>query len=333
MALFSFLVYKGNAQETTFGLKGGLNYSSVVGDLTEGIKFRFSGHGGLFLEITFSEKFQLRPELLYSSQGFQFSTDLAAIQNGGSTGEENDFRTNVQLNYLTVPLLGKFALNDRYAVEFGPQFGFLLNQVTKIKNLDELDGIDVNQRSSVSGDFQLDYGVAVGLDMRLNNHFSLAPRFYIGIRNRLNGLPNVQNFNAASINIVANGFSSLIKKDDEILVSAMEHHSNIVPWQMLCERTGAVLKVIPMNQEGELLMNVYDDLLSDKTKLVFCNHISNALGTINPIEEIISKAHKVGAAVLIDGAQAAPHLIADVQKLDVDFYTVSAHKICGPGDS
>ena len=133
-----------------------------------------------------------------------------------------------------------------------------------------------------------------------------------------------------SINIVANGFSSLIKKDDEILVSAMEHHSNIVPWQMLCERTGAVLKVIPMNQEGELLMNVYDDLLSDKTKLVFCNHISNALGTINPIEEIISKAHKVGAAVLIDGAQAAPHLIADVQKLDVDFYTVSAHKICGP---
>ncbi|WP_396636118.1 porin family protein [Maribacter sp. R77961] len=198
IALFSFLVYNGNAQETTFGLKGGLNYSSVVGDLTEGVKFRFSGHGGLFLEIAFSEKFQLQPELLYSSQGFQFSTDLASIQNGGgSTGEENDFRTNVQLNYLTVPLLGKFALNDRYALEFGPQFGFLLNQVTKIKNLDEQDGEDANQRSSVSGDFQLDYGVAVGLDVRLNNHFSLAPRFYIGIRNRLNGLPNVQNFNAA----------------------------------------------------------------------------------------------------------------------------------------
>jgi cysteine desulfurase/selenocysteine lyase len=133
-----------------------------------------------------------------------------------------------------------------------------------------------------------------------------------------------------SINLVANGFSSLIKKGDEILVSAMEHHSNIVPWQMLCERTGAVLKVIPMNQEGELRMDVYDELLSDKTKLVFCNHISNALGTINPIEEIIEKAHKVGAAVLIDGAQAAPHLVADVQALDVDFYTCSAHKICGP---
>ena len=133
-----------------------------------------------------------------------------------------------------------------------------------------------------------------------------------------------------SINIVANGFSSLIKKGDEILVSAMEHHSNIVPWQMLCERTGADLKVIPMNQDGELLMDVYSELLTNQTKLVFCNHISNALGTINPIEEIIEKAHTVGAAVLIDGAQAAPHLVADVQKLDVDFYTVSAHKVCGP---
>ncbi|WP_424004229.1 aminotransferase class V-fold PLP-dependent enzyme [Maribacter sp. IgM3_T14_3] len=133
-----------------------------------------------------------------------------------------------------------------------------------------------------------------------------------------------------SINLVANGFASLIKKGDEVLVSAMEHHSNIVPWQMLCERTGAILKVIPMNLEGELRMDVYEELLNDKTKLVFCNHISNALGTINPIEEIIEKAHKVGAAVLIDGAQAAPHLIADVQALDVDFYTCSAHKICGP---
>jgi len=132
------------------------------------------------------------------------------------------------------------------------------------------------------------------------------------------------------INLVATGFSSILKKGDEILVSAMEHHSNIVPWQMLCERTGGVLKVIPMNEDGELLLDEYDKLLSNNTKLVFCNHISNALGTINPINEIIEKAHKVGAAVLIDGAQAAPHLVADVQKLDVDFYTVSAHKICGP---
>lgn len=132
------------------------------------------------------------------------------------------------------------------------------------------------------------------------------------------------------INLVANGFASVLKKGDEIIVSALEHHSNIVPWQMLCERTGAILKVIPMNLDGELVMDEYDNLLSAKTKLVFCNHISNALGTINPIEEIIEKAHAVGAAVLIDGAQACPHLKPDVQKLDVDFYVASAHKMCGP---
>ena len=133
-----------------------------------------------------------------------------------------------------------------------------------------------------------------------------------------------------SINLVANGFSSFLKEGDEILVSAMEHHSNIVPWQMLTQRTGAVLKVIPMNMNGELVMETFHDLLSERTQLVFCNHISNALGTINPIKEIIDAAHDVGAAVLIDGAQAAPHIKADMQALDVDFYTVSAHKICGP---
>ena len=133
-----------------------------------------------------------------------------------------------------------------------------------------------------------------------------------------------------SINMIASGFSDLLNSGDEIIVSALEHHSNIVPWQMLCERTGAVLKVIPMLQNGTLDMNAYSDLLSDKTKLVFCNHVSNALGTINPIKEIIEKAHKVGAAVLIDGAQATPHIKPDVQALDVDFYVASAHKICGP---
>ena len=133
-----------------------------------------------------------------------------------------------------------------------------------------------------------------------------------------------------SINIIASGFTSLLKKDDEIIVSALEHHSNIVPWQMLCEKTGAILKVIPMNEEGELIMHEYDSLLSKNTKLVFVNHISNALGTINPIKEIIDKAHKVGAAVLIDGAQACPHVKPDLQELDVDFYVTSAHKMCGP---
>ena len=132
------------------------------------------------------------------------------------------------------------------------------------------------------------------------------------------------------INMIASGFSNLLKTGDEIIVSALEHHSNIVPWQMLCEKTGAELKVIPMNEEGSLIMSAYDNLLSEKTKLVFCNHISNALGTINPVKEIIEKAHHVGAAVLIDGAQSTPHMKVDFQKLDVDFYVTSAHKICGP---
>ncbi|MEH6679662.1 MAG: cysteine desulfurase [Sediminicola sp.] len=132
------------------------------------------------------------------------------------------------------------------------------------------------------------------------------------------------------INLVASGFSSLLKEGDEIIVSALEHHSNIVPWQMLCQRTGAVLKVIPMNAEGALQIEGYHRLLSKRTKLVFCNHVSNALGTVNPISEIIGAAHKVGAAVLVDGAQAAPHIKADMQLLDVDFYVASAHKLCGP---
>jgi len=133
-----------------------------------------------------------------------------------------------------------------------------------------------------------------------------------------------------SINIVATGFTSFLNEGDEVIVSAMEHHSNIVPWQMLCERTGAILKVIPINLEGELLMDVYKELLSEKTKLVFVNHVSNALGTINPIEEIIEKAHNVNAAVLIDGAQSCAHIKPDFQQLDVDFYVTSAHKFCGP---
>ena len=132
------------------------------------------------------------------------------------------------------------------------------------------------------------------------------------------------------INLVANGFASILKSGDEILVSALEHHSNIVPWQMLCEKTGAILKVIPMNQDGELIQSEYDKLLSDKTKIVTVNHISNALGTINPIKEMIAKARKFGAAVLIDGAQAVPHLRPDVQDLDCDFYVFSGHKICAP---
>ncbi len=133
-----------------------------------------------------------------------------------------------------------------------------------------------------------------------------------------------------AINIVASGYAALLKEGDELVVSAMEHHSNIVPWQMLCEKTGAQLKVIPMTQLGTLDMDAYYALLNKNTKLVFVNHVSNALGTVNPIEEIITKAHAVGAKVLVDGAQAAPHIKADVQALDIDFYVTSAHKLCGP---
>ena len=133
-----------------------------------------------------------------------------------------------------------------------------------------------------------------------------------------------------SINLISNGFSKFLSKGDEIIVSQLEHHSNIVPWQMLCEKTGAIMKVIPMNEKGELDLNAFATLLNDKTKVVFVNHVSNALGTVNPIDIIIEKSHEVGAAVLIDGAQAAPHFEIDVRKLNVDFYVCSAHKLCGP---
>ncbi|HBY68736.1 MAG TPA: cysteine desulfurase CsdA [Flavobacteriaceae bacterium] len=132
------------------------------------------------------------------------------------------------------------------------------------------------------------------------------------------------------INLVANGFNEFLNNGDEIIVSALEHHSNIVPWQMLCERTGAELKVIPIDEKGVLVFSEYEKLLSENTKLVFVNHISNALGTINPIAEIIVKAHEKGAAVLVDGAQSCSHIKPDLQALDVDFYVTSAHKMCGP---
>ena len=132
------------------------------------------------------------------------------------------------------------------------------------------------------------------------------------------------------INIVASGYTSQLSKEDEIIVSELEHHSNIVPWQMLCERTGSVLKVIPIKKEGSLDIKAFDNILSKKTKLVVVNHVSNALGLINPIKEIIDKAHEFGSKVLIDGAQSAAHFKTDLQLLDIDFYVTSAHKLCGP---
>ena len=132
------------------------------------------------------------------------------------------------------------------------------------------------------------------------------------------------------INLVANGYGVLMQEGDEVIISASEHHSNIVPWQLACQRSGATLKVIPMNEKGILDLEMYNQLLNERTKIVCVQHVSNALGNIHPIGEIIEKAHRVGAVVLVDGAQAAPHLQPDMQTLDVDFYAVSAHKMYGP---
>jgi len=133
-----------------------------------------------------------------------------------------------------------------------------------------------------------------------------------------------------SINIVASGYGEILKKGDEIILSAMEHHSNIVPWQMLCEKTGAILKVAPMDNNGVLIIEEFEKICNKKTQLVVMSHVSNALGTINPIELILSISHSYDAVVLIDGAQAAPHIKVDLQELDIDFYVVSGHKLMGP---
>ena len=216
----------------------------------------------------------------------------------------------------------------------------ILNQKVNGKPLVYFDNGATSQKPQVVIDAIVDYYSRYNANIHRGVHTlsQLATDAYeqarIKIQQHFNAKHNYEiiftSGTTESINLVANGFASLLKKDDEIIVSALEHHSNIVPWQMLCEHTGAKLLVIPMNYDGELLMEEYEKLLSDKTKLVVCNHISNGLGTINPIEFIIEKAHQEGAAVLIDGAQACPHLKPDVQALDVDFYVTSAHKMCGP---
>lgn len=133
-----------------------------------------------------------------------------------------------------------------------------------------------------------------------------------------------------AINLVAHSFGELLKAGDEILISAMEHHSNIVPWQMLCERKGCVLRIIPINEEGEIIQEEYDKLLSNKTKLVAITHISNTLGTINPVRTMTEKAHSVGAKILIDGAQSIQHNKIDVLDINCDFFVFSGHKVFGP---
>ncbi len=202
--VFAFLSAKG--QGTTFGVKGGPNYSSIVGDLTDGVKFRFSGHAGVFAEFDVSYNFKFQPELVYSSQGFQFTTDLAAIDTGGSNTNQNRTRTNVRLNYLTIPLIAKFRLSDKLSLEFGPQFGFLIDQVTLLRGLDGSSNNEADRRTRIGGNFQLDYGGAVGLEIKLTERLHLSPRIYIGLRDRLNALPLAQNVNVAMQLAVGYGF-------------------------------------------------------------------------------------------------------------------------------
>ena len=165
-----------------------------------------------------------------------------------------------------------------------------------------------------------------------------ATELYEGAREKVRALINAAELaevifvrgTTEGINLVANSFGARFKPDDEIIISAMEHHSNIVPWQMLCERSGAKLRVIPMDRSGDLLMDEYRALLNGRTRLVAVAHVSNSLGTVNPVESIIELAHARGIPVLLDGAQAVPHFRVDVRALDVDFYAFSGHKMFGP---
>ena len=216
----------------------------------------------------------------------------------------------------------------------------ILNSKVNGKQLVYFDNAATTQTPKVVIESIVSYYSTLNANIHRGAHYlsQKATEAYEGARKKIQKHLNAKNSSEIiftsgsthSINLVANGFIDLLKSGDEIIVSHLEHHSNIVPWQMLCEKTGAIMKVIPMNQGGELIFSEYEKLLSNKTKVVFVNHVSNALGTINPVKQIISKAHEFGAAVLIDGAQALPHFEVDVKDLDVDFYVGSAHKFYGP---
>lgn len=216
----------------------------------------------------------------------------------------------------------------------------ILNQQVNGKPLVYFDNGATSQKPQVVIDAEAKYYNEINANIHRGVHHlsQVATDAYEDARLKLQNHINAKHsfevlFTAGTtfgINLVANGFGQLLKPGDEVIVSHLEHHSNIVPWQFACERSGATLKVIPMLADGSLDMEAYVALLNENTKLVAVNHISNALGTINPVKFIIEKAHQVGAAVLIDGAQATPHLKPDVQELDCDFYVFSGHKICGP---
>jgi len=216
-----------------------------------------------------------------------------------------------------------------------------LRQKVRGKPLIYLDNAATSQKPQAVIDTIVRYYLSENSNVHRGVHFlsDLATQAYEGARIRVRQFLNATHDReiiftrgtTESINLVAHSFGrSRLRAGDEILISAMEHHSNIVPWQMVCEEKGARLRVIPINDAGELILEEYERLVSDRTKLVSVVYVSNALGTINPVRQIIALAHRRGIPVLLDGAQAAPHLRVDVQELDCDFYAFSGHKLFGP---
>ncbi len=217
----------------------------------------------------------------------------------------------------------------------------ILKQQVHGKPLVYLDNAATSQKPQVVIDTVTQYYLAQNSNVHRGVHFlsEQATQAFEGARAKVARFLNASNAREVifvrgateGINLVAQSYGrTFIKAGDEILISAMEHHSNIVPWQMLCEQIGARLRVIPFNYDGELLLDEYEKLLNERTKFVAVVHVSNALGTINPIKQIIEMAHRRGIPVLVDGAQAVPHMRVDVQDLDCDFYAFSGHKLFGP---
>jgi len=217
----------------------------------------------------------------------------------------------------------------------------LLHQQINGKALVYLDNAATSQKPQVVIDAMMQYYIAENSNIHRGIHYlsERATLAYEKVRQKVVKFVNAADTKeiifvrgtTEAINLVSSSFGRKnVSAGDEILVSAMEHHSNIVPWQMLCEERGSLLRVIPMNDQGELILEEYEKLLTPKTRIVAISHVSNALGTINPVKQMTAMAHRHGIPVLIDGAQAAPHLRIDVRDIDCDFYAFSSHKMFGP---
>lgn len=209
------------------------------------------------------------------------------------------------------------------------------------KPLVYLDNAATSQKPQQFIDAMARYYSAENSNVHRGIHFlsQLATKKYDAVREKVQhffNAPSPNNIiftsgNTDSLNLVAQSYGeAFLKEGDEVLISGMEHHSNIVPWQMACERTGATLKIAPINDDGDIIMEEFEALLTSKTRFVGLVYVSNALGTINPVKEITRMAHEVGAVIMLDAAQAAPHMTIDVQDLDCDFLSIAPHKMCGP---